>query len=163
MKVEPGQCRFSLPKSALPTRQDFAGIACQARAEPHSKLCIFHDANPDKDKTLFHSQFELKSDSCFVGYVFPRGFSFSKRVYYNADFAYSRLHDPIDFLGTNFNGDTGFEIAAFEQDARFDKANFVGNVTFSGARFFGAVSLNEAIFKGYIGLKGTHFQEDFGS
>ena len=160
MEVDRNLCSFTLPESALPARQGFNGYRCEERNEPGKSLCIFHDPKPNKERGAFSSKLQLKTDNCFIGYVFPIEFRFPIDKFKNADFAHSHFHGKPDFQGSVFWGETDFSLATFHQGVHFNEAIFKGDVYFTGALFSGQAWFREVTLNGYMSLISTHFKDE---
>ena len=158
MKVEPRLCGYVQSRTGLPVRQELDGYSCPKPEWPGERYCIFHNPNPDKDHRLFREQLKLEMEQCFIGYIFPRGFTFPLIDFHDADFAFSQFYGSADFQEKVFSGATNFHYATFHEGATFTNSRFEADVNFIGSEFSGTAWFNEATLAGYIGFVSTHFK-----
>jgi hypothetical protein len=132
----------------------------------HGALCIFHDPRENKDARRFWRDFLAlyrSGDHIFCGFVFPRGFSFSRLReetgalrFVNPVFSDAVFLSRADLSGAAFAGDGGanFIASAFQGEAAasFAGTRFEGGggANFRMAKFggTGVTDFGRAVFRG---------------
>ena len=107
---------------------------------------------------MFREQLKLEMEQCFIGYIFPKGFTFPLIDFHDADFAFSQFYGSADFQEKVFSGATNFHYATFHEGATFTNSRFEADVNFIGSEFSGTAWFNDATLDGYIGFVSTHFK-----
>ncbi len=158
MKVELRPCRYVQSRFGLPVRRELEGYTCPKPEWSGEGYCIFHNPNPDKDHEMFREQLKLQLQQCFIGFIFPRRFTFPTIDFHDADFAFSRFCGTADFQDMTFSGKTNFQYATFHEGANFRGSRFKADVDFIGAEFTGTAWFNETTLDACIGLVSTHFK-----
>ncbi|MDE2817125.1 MAG: pentapeptide repeat-containing protein [Chloroflexota bacterium] len=134
------------------------GYTCPKPEWSGEGYCIFHNPNPDKDHEMFREQLKLQLQQCFIGFIFPRRFTFPSIDFHDADFAFSRFCGTADFQNMTFSGKTNFQYATFHEGANFRGSRFKADVDFIGSEFTGTAWFNDTILDACIGFISTHFK-----